>query len=279
MTFDRIVTAAAAIAGVAALYGASVRILKGRAASALVVLPIIFGIPWGKRFPATDDALSFFAAAAIIRVWLYAREEGAGKLKRALAGATAVILIKPEVLYLAAAAAIIEGWHWRRAVGLRWTVLAPAAVAAAGIVSVVVTRFVYSPGFAIEGLEERLVLGTAWDGSNWIFSGTNIRNSLKPALTYGTTFYFALLAPFAALAYRYRKEWWFGPVFWWSGVMLALTLWKVREPVFRACPPMAAGLVVAFGVTGVRRLSEEFPALLRHLGCRGGSAAQPPTAS
>ena len=258
-----LLTTVFAIAGLAATYAVSIRILRSHAAAVLVTLPLLLSIPWDKEFPAVGDALTLFSSTGILYFWLSAEARPA-KARRALIGAAAMVVLKPEALVVAVAGVLFQGWRHRKAFSARQVAAALAAVIAAAVLSALI-RNPASPSVVLAGLVERIRNGVAWDGTNWVFAGTDIRASLRSATSYGATFYIPLVVVFAPLAYRYRREWWFGPVFVWTSCVLVLTAWAVEPLILRGCPTLVAALLVSFGAVGMLRLREEFPAASRFL--------------
>jgi hypothetical protein len=259
-----VVTVALSAAAVVILYAILARIIGGPIIggpiiAACAVAPLLIVIPWAKPFPAVADAMSLFVTAGALWTWLYAVENKPGRLQNALVLAAILAMLKPEALFLILAGLLVEGWRRRREVALPQTLLAAGAIVFFAAVSTMAVH-----GGSLDSLGElwnRIVKGFAWEANNWVFAGMGIRTSLRPAMTYGATFYYPLLVPFAALAYRCRREEWFTPVCGAAAIVFACTAGFVKEPVFRACPPLEATMLVLFSASAARYIGEEFPHL------------------
>jgi hypothetical protein len=256
MDVDVIITISCGAAAIVALYLIAARMIGGCLMPALVVAPLAGMIPWAKPYPAIGDALTLFASTAILGIWLYTQGDGPKRLTRGAVAALVVIAVKPEMLPLALAAVIVEGWR-RRALWKQETISLVAAAIAVASLAIIVLNPV-PPALAVEGLGERILNGAAWTGENWTLRGAGIQTSMKSAMSFGATFYIPLLVPFAAMALKYRREWWFAPLVAWCAIVVALSIWPGRLPILRANPPMAAALFLACGVPGALRLRDEF---------------------
>jgi len=262
MEYERILTIVCAAASVALAYVIVSRILRTYIASAFVVLPLALSLPWSKSFPAVADATSLLATVAVLGVWLHCASGRPHAIRNALIAAGAIIVVKQDILLLVLGAAAIEGWRRRREFRPAESVGTIAALAFLACMSMVFLS-PYEPATTVEGLARRLMAGTSWDGTNWTFAGADIRASVKSASTYGATFYLPLLLPFAAMAWKCRREWWFVPTFGWCVLVFAFTVILAKWPTLRACPPLATTFLVTFGVSGVKLLREQLPALRR----------------
>jgi hypothetical protein len=251
MDYEIILTVLFAAAAVVLAFAVCARILKARLAAVLVILPLAASIPWAKQFPALGDAVSLFAALGVLWLWLDVQSKDAARLRRPLVLLGVLVALRPEILFLALAAVLLEGWRRRRDVAVRRTLLAACGACAVALVSAVAVHFVYSPVAALEGIRERLLNGAAWDGTTWTLAGTDVRNSIKPAATFGVTFYLPLLVPFLILSLPRRGDWWFAPLFAWGAVIFVLTMWQVQTPILRACPTLQAALLLPFGTAAI----------------------------
>ena len=268
-----LVTDALSAAAVGIVYAILARItggpiIGGRLIAACAAAPLAIVIPWGKPFPAVGDAMSLFVTTGALWTWLYAAEDKPGRLNNALVLAAILAMLKPEALFLILAGVIVEGWRRRREIPVPQTFLAAGTIVFFAAVS---TMAVHGGGVdALRELWNRIVKGFAWEANNWIFAGTGIRTSFRPAMTFGATFYYPLLVPLAALAYRCRREKWFVSVCGAAVVVFACTAGFVTEPSFRACPPMEATMLVLFSASAVFYMREEFPGFLEARGSAGG---------
>ena len=236
---------------------------RNRVLGAFVVLPLVANIPWVKQWPAITDALTLLVSAAALWAWLYARQEGIRKRRRAYFLAAACVLVMPEALLLPLAAVAIEGWRQKRTLPLTTTVRACALLAAVAALSYLVIHPLAPPA-ALAGFWEKLKYGAAWDGRFWIFSGTDSLDVYRLSSTYGAYVWWPLLPAFLALGWRSRRESWFTPLWSWGAIVSVLTLGLVAEPVFPSCPPLQAAMLLPFGAAAVARLETEFPAFFRH---------------
>lgn len=259
MDVGQIMTVALASGALALVWGACTRILRSFVLPVFVVAPLAAGIPWQKDFPAVGHAFTLFASVAILCAWLYAQKGGAKRLRAGFLVALACVVMKPDMLLLVLAGVLVEGWRRRETLPAGVTLKAAGLLVVAAAVAVKTYSIFFtgvpivSPG-PVLALAGRLASGVAWNARQWIFLGSGSPRTSWLAATAGGYFYVPLLVPLAALAWRYRDEWWFVPTCAWSAAVVLLTLVGGGGALPAGCPPMQAALIIPTSIAALKSI-------------------------
>ncbi len=256
MSPARLATTALAACAVFVTAAICVRILGNRLYAALMALSLALVIPWTKPFPAVGPAAALLLTLAFVYAWLYAAKGPARRLRRGLYFAALEVFLMPEIILLPLAAVAVEGLRRRRVLpGLVILKAASLIILAALVRATLAGIFLTSPVGAAAGLLRRVAAGTAWDGYAWTVAGSAILRDYEMASALGRYFYWPLIPPIMALSWHCRLRWWFTPVFAWGAIVTLLTFALVDDTSLRACPPLAAALLVPFSLAALASLS------------------------
>jgi hypothetical protein len=237
--------------------------LKSFLAPAVIVLQFVIIIPWGVPISGRDRGIIFPLAAAAVWVWWLSNERPQSS-RRLPSGfvywavtslfATIAVLFAPQTLVLLALVVVYYALRLRSRAVLACFVsllVVPAAYLLATLLpSTLAAGNLFNASAWLDA-----TIAQAWDMRAWYqASGGGPFKSTQSEIN--MLFYVPLLVPFAAMAFEYRKCWWFAPTFLWAAALFAGNVVFSRNLYFQHSLTMQMAFLVPFSIAGVLKWRE-----------------------
>ena len=241
-------------------------ILEGAVATAAVVLPLSFVLPWHGQQDAASTVMPMVAfSAAGATIWLLLL--GAARRRRpdvtvtlaAVVSSVAAALSPCSAALLLVATAVLSvrrGAPARKAVAA--ALLAPAAIVLAA-----------QWAFARESFprwREFVALGPAVWNSKALLEGAHGLLYCHMVFKYGQPFYLMVAGVMCVFAWPLRRKWWFAPTMGAAAVLIAGTYLYGGDVYYQWSIPLQTAILIPSGIIAVETLRANF-------GKRTGAAA------
>jgi len=240
-----------------AVFAGVALVLRGAIKSAAVVLPLALMIPCFEC-PEAASMIRFSLGAAMfwaLSMYLDSRRADRTGVAVAAIGATAALSISPHSFVFAIAAALGQALPLRRKrFAEAAALILPLALAA---LAHQLTARSLPPDMRVAGMWKLFDWRHAeyWNVKEWM----NMAHSDPFDFTvvpFNQYIYVPIMGALGVLAYRWRREWWFGATFIWAAMLFLGARIFTKGLYVQYSLPMEMALLIPFGIAAVREFEE-----------------------